>query len=144
MADSKVFSGVRGLLKIDGVTVGWLAGASGSTNLQQTPLEVCNNVDVEEYVTTGRNHSGSMETVRLVDRDLVSIGLLPGGGASSAAVASFTGKTAQICDTVTDKVLVQMEGLKLTSYNWSMAARGIVMDNAAWVAPKCKLGSELG
>jgi len=142
---SQVFSGCRAILKVGDKTMGWATGVSGTREDQQVPIEVLGQVDVAEYVTTGRRVSGNMSYVRLVDEDLVSQGLLPAGGATDAAtVVDFPTMTMQVEDAITQRVLFQLEGLKISSATWSVDPRGIVGTNCSFVALKMKFGSELG
>lgn len=140
---SQVFSGCRGILKQDGQVKGWATDISGSLELQQTPIEVLGQVDVSEYVTTGRRVSGQMSYVRLVDSDIAAQGLVPPGGAPVAQVVEMPSMTMLVEDQVTGKIMYQFEGLKITGANWSMTARGIVATNCNFVALRMKLGSDL-
>lgn len=142
--ESKVFSGCRAVLKKDGQTVGWATGVSCSLELQQQPIEVLGNVDVQEYVVTGRRISGDLSFIRLTDLDLVSQGLVPGGSASTTEVVEALGVTMQVEDQVTSKVIYQLEGLKVSGSNWRIDPRGIVAANCSYVALKLRFGSELG
>lgn len=142
--ESKVFSGCRAVLKKDGQAVGWATGVSCSLELQQQPIEVLGNVDVQEYVVTGRRISGDLSFIRLTDLDLVSQGLVPGGSASTTEVVEALGVTMQVEDQVTRKVIYQLEGLKVSGSNWRIDPRGIVAANCSYVALGLKFGSELG
>lgn len=104
------------------------------------------NIDVQEYVTTGRRISGDLSFIRLVNADIVSEGLVPAGSATTTEVVEAPGVTMQIEDQaqVPPKVLYQLEGLKISGSNWRLDPRGIVATNCSFVALKLKFGSELG
>lgn len=141
---SDVFSGPKAMLYKDGTRVGYATDVSGSLDLTQVPIETLGDIDPVEIVTTGRRASGSVGRVRLSTQDAVSLGLIPGGGATTAEVVEFGGITMQVYDQVGDRVLYQFEGVKFSGVGWSVGARSITIENMSFVGLRMKLGTELG
>lgn len=138
---SKVFSGARAVLKIDGKRVGWCTNVRGSETIDYNSLAVIGKLEVQEHVPVGYTVQFSASFVRLVGEDLKSQGLLP--ARDLAGVLAAAELTAEVYDQVEDKALFRIEGVKASSAGWGVDARGVVASNVTFVAKRTRYESEV-
>lgn len=133
----QLFTGARGRLLARGQRVGWATGCSGSRSYTKEPVEVLDNLEVEEHATTGYRVSLRMSIVGIVTKSLVDSGLLPNVGQSSQehlknaiALEPFT---VQIEDNQTGKVQYEITDVEIDTENFDLRARSVMMTDVSAV-----------
>lgn len=127
----QLFTGARGRLIMNGVRVGWATGVSGSRSYQKEPVEVLDNLEVEEHATLGYRVSLRCSVVGLVSQSLVSAGLLPAVGQSSEEhlrnLLAQTPFTVQIEDNQTGAVRWEFTRCEIADESFNLQARSLMM-----------------
>ena len=155
---TNVFSGARAVFYIDGNKVAFAANVDGSEEIQYEPVDVLDNLEVQEHVPVGYRVSfscGIFRTVRStpgavgpktgIHGSVKEMGFFPKAGQDLLNILTAGVMTAKIIDKseLTGKVLMQLEGVKMSSHNFNVTARGIVSVNCQFVAIRMKDESEV-
>ena len=141
----KTFTGARARLSVEGVPVGYATGCSGSETIRYEPIEVLDNIQVEEYVPVAYEVTFSAEFVRIVGKTPKGDGFFPkvGGTTADHLKNILTGGdlTITLEDTQDPATNVMtLEQAKVTSHNWRVNARGVVGHDMTFVA--VRMGDE--
>ena len=133
-----VFTGARAIFKINGIQIGWATQVSGSEQIQYDPVEVLNNIQVQEHVPVGYTVDLSASRVRIIGKTLKSQGFFPAVGKSAAQhltnILNAGDLVIQVSDSATDTIIANYEQAKVSSHNWAINARGIVGNDMTFVA----------
>lgn len=147
MEKGRVFTGCRARFILKGKKVGYATSVSGSEEIRYEPLEVLDNVQVEEYVVVGYTVTFSASMVRIVGETVKSAGWWPKQGTSPAAhllnILLQGDMAAVIEDSKTGETILAVEQVKLASHNFTVNARGIVGQDLTFVAIRAKDESEV-
>lgn len=135
-----IFSGARARLYLNGVLVGHMTEVSGRLTLQQLPLEECGSPIAQAIVTVGSQVELSCAFVRLVTKDAAGQ-LLP--KMNDADMLDWEEMTAVVHDLKTDKPMYQVGGVKPTTFNFQVTARGMVGQNMTWIGRTMQQTSEV-
>jgi hypothetical protein len=142
----RVFTGARARFSIDGRKVGYATNVSGSEEIQYDPVEVLDNIEVEEYVPVAYRVTFNASLVRIVGETVKSEGFFPTGGTSTEErlqnILLQPDLVATIEDTKTNKIICTVEQMKMSSRNFTVNARGIVGKDVTFVCIKMKDESE--
>jgi hypothetical protein len=151
------FSGARAIFRIDGVKIAFAANVEGDEETPFEPVDVLDNLEVEEHVPTAYRVSFSCGIFRTIRGtagarapkegtfgSVKEMGLFPKAGQDVLNVLRAGTLTCTIEDRLTGKIVMQLEECKMTSNNFSVTARGIVSTNCRWVAKRMKDESETG
>jgi hypothetical protein len=134
----RVFTGARARFLLNGKKVGYATNVSGSEEITYEPIEVLDNLQVEEYAPTGYRVSFTASMVRIVGESVKSAGWFPKLGTSPEEhlknVLLSGDLAATIEDNKTKKILLTVEQVKLASHNFTINARGIVGQDMTFVA----------
>jgi hypothetical protein len=134
----QLFTGARARLIANGVRVGWATGVSGSRSYQKEPVDVLDNVEVEEHATLGYRVSLRASIVGLVSQSLVSAGLLPEiGQTNEEHLRNLIGQpvfTVQIEDNQTGAVIWEFTGCEIADESFSVQSRSMMMRDVNFVA----------
>jgi len=143
----RLFTGARARFSINGVKVGYARNVNVSEEITYEPIEVMDNIEVEEYVPTGYRVTFTASMFRIIGETLKSQGWFPQNGANTEEHLSnilITGElTATIEDTKTGKLFATLEQVKIQSHNWTLDARGVVGQDVTFNAIRVKDESEI-
>lgn len=148
---TNVFSGARAIFRIDGTKMAFASGCDGSEEIMYEPVDVLDNLEVQEYVPVGYRVTFTCQIFRTIrgnpyasppqDGNYGSLkeqGLFPKAGSDLFSVLTKGTMTCTIHDRITKKPIMQLEGVKCASYNWNVTARGIVGQNLTFNAIRMK------
>lgn len=142
-----LFTGARARFSIEGVKVGFARNVTVREEIQLDPVEVLDNIEVEEYVPVAYRVTFSASIFRIVGETLKSLGYFPETGANTAEHLTnilTTGElTATIEDTRTGKIFATLEQVRIQSHNWTIDARGVVGEDIEFVSIRLKDESEV-
>ncbi len=149
MEKGLTFTGARARFSVNGKKVGWATGCSGSEEVIYEPVEVLDNVEVEEYVPLGYRVTFQASFVRLVGKTPKGEGFFPKIGGNSEEhlhnILTNGSLSCMIEDTGTtpNRIIAQLEQVKVQSHNWSINARGIVAHDMTFNAIRMKDETEV-
>lgn len=137
-----VFSGARARFLIEGVKVALATSVNYSEETQHDPVEVLDQLEVEEYVPVAHRVTLSAAMVRVVTQP---IKLRDGVRIMARPEDAFTAPelTATIEDSVTGQVVANIQRVKCTRATHNVGARGIVATDCEFVAIRIKDESEI-
>lgn len=142
-----VFTGARARFLINGVKIGFATNVSGSEEIQYDPIEVLDNIQVQEYVPIGYTCSLSASRVRIIGKTLKSQGFFPSLGTNAEEhlenVLNSGDLVCQIEDNATGQIFANYEQVRVASHNWTITARGIVANDMTFVAIRQRDESEI-
>jgi len=125
-----VFTGARARFKVQGVQIGYARNVSVSEQVTYEPMEVLDNVQVEEFVPVGYRVTLTASMFRIVGETLKKAGWFPAVAQDPRTHLEnilTTGElVATIEDSKTGETLATLQQVKIASFNWSVDARGIV------------------
>ena len=144
----RIITGARSRFTVNGKVVGYAKGVNVSENISYEPIEVLDNIEVEEHVPTSYSVTFSASMFRLINTTLKSEGMFPSNGANAEEhlenILLTSGiMKATIEDTKTNKIYTELQEVKITSHNWSIDARGVVGEDVEFVAIRVSDESEL-
>lgn len=149
---TRTFSGARARFYFNGTQVAYASGCDGSEEIMMEPVEVLDNLPVKEHVPVGYRVTFNANIFRTVASgastdvapgSLKEQGIFPKFGQRGERILTMTPVTVFIQDRNTGKVLYVIEGVKPTSHNFSITARGVVAQNVSFVAIKMMDESEV-
>jgi hypothetical protein len=133
----RVFTGARARLMIQGKKVGYCTNCAGSEELQLEPIEVLDNIQVEEHVPVGYRVTFTASTVRIIGETIKSVGIFPKVGKSPEEHLTnvlVSGElVAVIEDNKTNSAMMTLEQVKCSSHNFTVNARGVVGTDLTFV-----------
>ena len=142
-----VVTGARVRFSIDGVKIGLASSISINETISYDPVEVLDNIQVQEYVPTAYNVTLSMSRIRITGKTLKSQGFFPKLGANAEEhLSNILTNGDLVCtveDTQTGNLLATFEQCKVSSHNWTINARGIVGTDVTFVAIRVRDESEI-
>lgn len=142
-----VLTGARARFLINGVKVGFATNVSVSETITYEPVQVLDNIQVQEHVPTGYDVTLSMSRIRIVGKTLKSQGFFPSVGANAEEHLSNVLTNGElVCvleDNETGTILGTFEQCKVQSHNWTINARGIVGNDVTFVCIRVKDESEV-
>lgn len=143
----KAFTGARALFSVNGKKIGYAKNVSGSESIEYIPLEVLDNVEVEEFVAVAYRVSLSASMFRIVGETFKSNGLFPSNGKNTADhllnILNIGEMDAQLVDTKTKKIIAQYTQVKVASQNFTVDAKGLVGNDVEFVAIRVQDESEV-
>lgn len=141
-------TGARARFSLDGVKIGYARSVNLNENIDWRPLEVLDNIRVEEHVPVGYDCSMTVEQFKIVDKTLKARGFFPKAGQNSAEHLRniiLSGElTATLEDVITGKLLATVERVRPATTNYTVNARDITGENVTFVAILVKDESETG
>jgi len=143
----RVFTGCRALFMLRGAKVGYATNVAGSEEIQWDPVEVLDNIQVEEHVPVAYRVTFTASLVRIVGETVKSLGWWPQQGTGPEEhlrnILLQGELVAVIQDNKTKKIMMTLEQVKLASHNFSINARGMVGQDLTFVAIRMKDESEV-
>lgn len=142
-----LLTGARARFSIEGVKVGYARNVAITEEIEYQPVEVLDNIEVEEHVPVAYRVRFTASMFRIVGETLKSNGWFPKTGKTTDDHLSHILNTgvlyAQVEDTKTNKVICYLDQIKIASHNWTIDARGIVGEEMEFVAIRVKDESEM-
>ena len=143
----RILTGARARFSIDGVKIGYARSVSISEEIEQFPVEVMDNIEVEEFVDIAYRVRFSASWFRIVGETLKSLGYFPQSGSNTEEhltnILLSGSMTATIEDTKTQSIVATLEQVKITSHNYTIDARGAVGEDMEFVAIRVRDESEV-
>ena len=139
-----VFTGARARLSIDGKPIGFATNCSGSEEIQYEPVNVLDNIQTVEFVPVGYTVSFQASRVRLIGDPLrgPAKDMFPKLGNNAQEhlqnILDLGDMVAQVEDSITNQIFMNLEQVKIASHNWSVGARGIVGEDINFVAVRMR------
>jgi len=119
---SKTLSGSRASLKLNGVKVAFISGISVSIDDHIVPIEVLDQLEIAEGAECGHSCSFSAQFFKVDENAATAIGI---AYTNLDDVLSQPELTMEVYDRIGDKVIFTMSGVKRTSGEGSINARGV-------------------
>lgn len=143
----KIYTGARARFSVEGKVIGYARNVSGSETIEYQPVEVLDNIEVEEHVPIAYRVTLTAGMFRIVGETLKSNGLFPPNGQDSSTHLLnilLTGEmNAQLEDVKTGKIVAQFTQCKVSGHNFTVDARGIVGEDCEFVAIRMADESEV-
>lgn len=143
----RVFTGARARFSIDGKKVGYATNVSGSEEIEYQPVEVLDNIEVEEHVPVAYRVTFTASLVRIIGETIKSEGFFPAAGTSPEEhLQNILLQGDMVCtieDSKTGNVMMTLEQVKIQSRNFTINARGIVGKDVSFVAVRMRDESEV-
>jgi len=142
-----LLTGARARFSIEGVKVGYARNVAITEEIEYQPVEVLDNIEVEEHVPVAYRVRFTASMFRIVGETLKSKKWFPKTGKSTddhlTNILDTGVLSAQIEDTRTNKVISYLDQVRVASHNWTIDARGIVGEEMEFVAIRVKDESEV-
>lgn len=146
-APGNLFTGARARFSIQGIKVGFARNVTVREEIQLDPVEVLDNIEVEEYVPVAYRVTFSASQFRIVGDTIKSRGWFPQTGANTEEhltnILNSGNLTATIEDTRTGELFATLEQVRIQSHNWTIDARGVVGEDIEFVAIRLRDESEI-
>ncbi len=143
----RLFTGARARFLIEGVKVGYARNVAVTEEIQYDPVEVLDNIEVEEFVAVAYRVTFTASQFRIIGETIKSLGLFPSvGGDTNEHLENILVSgdlVATIEDTPTGKIFATVEQVKIASHNWTIDARGVVGEDMTFVAIRVRDESEI-
>lgn len=144
---AEIYTGVRARFSLNGVKVGFATNVNVREAIQYEPIQVLDNIQVEEHVPVGYEVSLTADTIRLVGETFKSRGQLPSQGQSPQLFLQNILNTGELVatleDSVTNQTVAHVEGVRISERNISVTARGVVGENVTMVAKRMRNEADL-
>ena len=135
---SKSITAARCRIMIDGKTLGYGTNLQANVTIQYQPVETIDNYEVEEHAPVGYTVDGSIALVEISKRSTTTLGLRAkrGKDADEHLYNTLHHKDAVIVllDKGISKNFRQIQGVRVNSDGFSVAARGIAGVNVGFHA----------
>lgn len=145
MSDKKkgaLFTGARARFSIQGIQVGYARNVAGSEAIEYSPVDVLNNIQVEEFVPVAYRVTLTAGMFRIIGETLKKQGWFPKLGQSTQEhlenILTGDDMVATVEDSKTNEIFATYEQVKIASRNWTIDARGIVGEDVEFVAIKAR------
>jgi hypothetical protein len=143
----RLFTGARARFSINGVKVGYARNVAVTEEIQYDPVEVLDNIEVEEYVPVAYRVTFTASQFRIIGETVKSLGFFPPVGSNTEEhlenILISGDLSAIVEDTKTGKIFATLEQVKVASHNWTIDARGVVGEDLTFVAVRVKDESEI-
>jgi len=143
---NRLFTGARARFSINGVKVGYARNVAVTEEIQYDPVEVLDNIEVEEFVPVAYRVTFTASKFRVIGETVKSLGYFPNNGANTEEhlenILVSGNLTATVEDTSTGQLFATLEQVKVASHNWTIDARGVVGEDMTFVAIRVKDESE--
>lgn len=142
-----VFTGARARILVEGQAIGLGSGFNGDEEVMVEPIEILDNIAVQEHVPVGYRTSLNASMIWLVTETLKSRGLFPKVGANSGEhltnVLNAGEQTTLIQDAASGDVFLSYEQTQIVRQGWNIGPRQVVSGDVGMVAIRVKDVSEV-
>lgn len=139
-------TGARARFSINGVKVGYARSVNLNENIDYRPLEVLDNIRIEEHVPVGYDCALTCEQFKIVNQTFKARGFFPKTGRDSSEhllnILLQGELTATLEDVVSGRILATVERCRIATTNYTVNARDITGENVTFVAILVKDESE--
>ncbi len=143
----RLFTGARARFSIDGIKVGYARNVAVTEEVQYDPVEILDNIEVEEFVPVAYRVTFTAGQFRIIGTTLKSLGFFPSVGGSTEEhlenILVSGDLVALVEDTRTGSRFATLEQVKVASHNWTIDARGVVGEDVTFVAVRLRDESEV-
>jgi hypothetical protein len=145
----RVLTGARARFSIEESRVGFATNCAGSEEIQYDPVEVLDNIEVDEFVPVAYRVTFTSSQIRIVGETIKSQGFFPTSGTSPDDHLTNILLQGDLVATIEDtkstppKLIMTLEQMKVASRNFTINARGIVGKDITYVATRMKDESEV-
>ena len=137
-----MLTGARARFSIDGIQVGYARNVAVTEEIEYQPVEILDNIQVEEYVAVAYRVRFTASMFRVVGETLKKEGWFPKLGQSPNEhlenILLNSGMVATIEDTKTGETFATLEQVKVASHNYTIDARGIVGEDVEFTAVRVR------
>jgi hypothetical protein len=142
----RVLTGARARFLLGGKKVGFATNVAGSEEITYDPLELLDNIEVDEFVPTAYRVTLTASLVRIVKETIKSQGFFPKTGNSPQEhltnILLQKELAAVIEDSKTSERVMTGEQIFMTSRNFTINARGVVGKDVTFSIVRMKDESE--
>ncbi len=142
----KLITGARTRFLLGGVKVGYAKGVTLNEEIEFQPIEVLDNIEVEEFVPIAYRVSFSASMFRIVGQTFKSLGYFPKVGQNTQEhltnILTSGVLTGTVEDTQTGKILQTIEQVKVAQQSLQFDARGVTGTDVTFNAIRLKDESE--
>lgn len=133
----KGVSGARCVLALDGKEIGWASGVEVDESVQQVRIDVLNDVYTKEIEVVGITVSGRIATVVMYGNTMAeaSQGAKYAQG-DKVNIILHPSATLTIVDSVLNKTLFVVDGLKFSGRTFNVDRMSVFMSNVSFQAIK--------
>lgn len=143
----RILTGARARFSIGGTKVGYARNVNVSEEVRYDPVEVLDNIEVQEFVPIGYTVRLRASQFRIVGETIKSLGYFPSVGANTeehlSNILTNGDLVATIEDSKTGKIIATVEQVKVASHNYTIDARGVVGEDVEFVGIRVKDESEI-
>jgi len=145
-------TGARARFSINGVKVGYATNVSFSEEVEFQPVEVLDNIEVEEHVPIAYRVTLTASEMRIVGKTIKSDGYFPQSGSSTEEHLQNVLIMKDLTCTIEDSkigasgkptTIMVMEQVKIQSQNVTVNARGVVGSDVSFVGVRIRDESEV-
>lgn len=144
---NRIATGARCKFSIQGKVVGYARNVNVTEEIEYQPIEVLDNIRVEEFVPVAYRCRLTASFFRIVGDTLKSMGFFPPNGGDTDEhlenILTNGELNAQIEDRKTGKIITQVQQVKVASHNWTVDAKGVVGEDMEFVAISTSDESEI-
>ena len=137
----RLFTGARARFFLNGAKVGYARNVNVSEEIQYDPIEVLDNIEVEEFAPIAYRVTFTASMFRIVGETLKQQGWFPKTGKTTeehlSNILTQGDLKATIEDSKTGKIVTMLEQVKIQSHNWTVDARGVVGEDATFNCVRC-------
>lgn len=119
---SKVFTGSKAALKINGVKVGYVGGVNIDETNELTDIDVLDQLEVAEHAETAHKVSFSCSMFKIDGNATTQLGISPN---NIRDIMTQPELTMELYNTVDDRVEYTISGVKWAGGSGSIDARGV-------------------
>lgn len=138
----KVLTGGRVHLALEGVKMMYCTNVTYGEEVEQAPIEVLDQFEVAEFVPVAYRCTFSAQLVRMINQPIKlrnGVKIFPG----LDNILTLPEMTGTVVDRVTNTIAANIERVKCSRYSNAYPARGIVIQDAEFVAIVIRDESEL-
>jgi len=143
----RTFTGARARFSINGKKVGFATNVSGSEEIEYQPIEVLDNIEIEEFVPVAYRVTFTASMVRIIGETIKSEGFFPQAGTSPEEhLTNILLQGDMVCtieDSKSSRIMMTLEQVKIQSRNFTINARGVVGKDVTFVAVRMRDESEV-
>lgn len=133
-----LLTGARARFSIEGIQVGYARNVTVTEEIEYQPVEILDNIQVEEFVPVAYRVRFTASMFRIVGETLKKQGWFPKLGQSPQEhlenILLSDGMVATIEDTKTKETFATLEQVKVSSHNYTIDPRGIVGEDVEFTA----------
>jgi hypothetical protein len=131
---AKIMTGARAIFSINDKPVAYSSNVDGNEEIMYEPIDVLNNLLVQEHAPTGYRVTLNASFFRVPNASLKAAGIFPSASQPVANILKANPMTANIQDANTDAIVAQVEGVKPQTKSFTIQARSVFSEQCSFVA----------